>query len=173
MGLPEDCTLTYIISNEAWYTQAAERAGLWVHASADGGGVAWEFGVEEFDLNGPTVQVKLFSDAFAAFTQIPEFFAALAELHDTEHGNRAPNVTLGDVRRILDRLGATDRTERVNPYSSRRPNPSVDQLTAALTEIADSPCPTVDPRGTCPVCIARAALAATEDPPAAHQKQEN
>lgn len=76
-----------------------------VGAYANEGGCAWEFCVEDrSDLGLGTVQLKVFSDAFEAITQIPEFFAALA--------SERPR-TLSDVRLILDRLGAVDKTERV------------------------------------------------------------
>jgi hypothetical protein len=107
MQLPEDTHLAYVVSHEAWYANAMpdRHPEINVMAAAEGGGVAWEFSVEEVDLgsSGPAIRVKVFDDAFAAFAQLPEFFALLAaEKADT----------LDSVCRILDRLGAADETER-------------------------------------------------------------
>jgi hypothetical protein len=114
--LPEDCHLAYIVSHEAWYAHAVadRRPEISVTAAADGGGCAWEFTVEEVDLgaSGPAIRVKVFEDAFAAFAQIPEFFAALAA---------EKTDTLDGVRSVLDRIGAADETERrSSKYGERR-----------------------------------------------------
>jgi len=106
MAVPDDCRFAYIVNQEAWYSKVLtdEPKEIMVMAAADDGGVAWEFGVEERVLGGETVvQLHPFNDAFDAFAQIPDFFAALAE--------EKPS-TLDGVRGILDRLGAVDRTER-------------------------------------------------------------
>lgn len=107
MRLPKDCTLTYIVGYEAWYADAnrltCPNPYLGIHASADDGGVVWEFEVEEKDLDGPTVRLKMFNDSFAAFEQVPEFFTMLTLQRPS---------TLADVRSILHYLGAEDRTER-------------------------------------------------------------
>jgi hypothetical protein len=106
--LPKDCTLTYIVGYEAWYAEAnrqsCPRPYLGVHATSHGGGVAWEFEVQEYDFDGPTVRLNMFADSFDAFTQMPEFFLRIAF---------SPPNTLMDVRRVLDVMGAVDRTERV------------------------------------------------------------
>jgi hypothetical protein len=108
MKLPNDCTLTYIVGYEAWYADAnrlnCPRPYLGVHATSHGGGVAWEFEVQEYDLDGPTVRLNMFADSFDAFTQVSEFFTMLTL--------QKPS-TLADVRSILHYLGAEDRTERV------------------------------------------------------------
>ena len=108
MQLPEDCRLAYIVSHEAWYARAMpdRQPEMSVMASAEGGGCAWEFAVREagFENRGQhPISVTLFDDAFAAFAQIPEFFAALA----------AEEVTaLGGVRTLLANMGAADETDR-------------------------------------------------------------
>ena len=107
MQLPEDSRLAYIVSHEAWYARSMPdgQPEMSVMAAADGGGVAWEFTVEEVELGPPrpALRIKVFDDAFAAFTQIPEFFAALAT---------GDYTTLDAVRSLLDGLGAADDTDR-------------------------------------------------------------
>src|SRR5437879_2598105 len=107
MELPGDTHLAYVVTHEAWYANALpdRHPEISVLASAEGGGCAWEFMVEEVDLSpsGPAIRVKVFDDAFAVFAQMPEFFAALAA---------EKTDALDGVREILDRLGAVDETER-------------------------------------------------------------
>lgn len=119
MNLPEDTHLAYTVWHEAWYADASRTPGeqphLMVSASGDDeGGVAWEFQIDDYELgNAPVTRVKIFEDAYAAFADMPEFFAALAE--------RRP-VTLDEVREILDGLGAIDETQRESPYPPRNPS---------------------------------------------------
>jgi len=54
----------------------------------------------------------VFDDAYAAFTQVPELFAALAD---------GAGTTLAGARSLLDMLGAVDETEHVSPYAERAP----------------------------------------------------
>ena len=108
MQLPEDCRLAYIVSHEAWYARAMpdRQPEMSVMAAAEGGGCAWEFTVREADFENRgqrPVSVTLFDDAFAAFAQIPEFFAALATEDYT---------TLSAVQALLDGFGAADETDR-------------------------------------------------------------
>lgn len=116
MSLPEDTHLAYIVWHEAWYYDASRIPGehprLMVSASAEGtgGGVAWEFQIDCYDLSGPVTRVKMFQDAYAAFAQIPEFFEMLAEQQP---------VTMTEVRDILHALGAVDETPRASPYAER------------------------------------------------------
>lgn len=117
MNLPEDTHLAYTVWHEAWYADLnripGEEPHLMVAASAEGsgGGVAWEFQIDGYQLGRePVTRVKMFDDAYAAFAQMPEFFAVLAE--------QTPQ-TLDDVRAILDALGAVDETPRVSPYPER------------------------------------------------------
>ncbi|MDQ0376530.1 hypothetical protein [Amycolatopsis thermophila] len=105
----DDCLLTYFVQQEAWFADAAyagEVPAINISASADTGrdGVKWDFTVQEHHLAGrPALQVSLFDDAFAAFTDVPELFAALAA--------EQPR-TLDQLRNLLDRLGAVDVTRR-------------------------------------------------------------
>lgn len=107
--LPEDCFLAYFVMHEAYWAERTWTPGqkptVMVQAAGGEGGCAWEFAVEDYaSINA--VRLAMFSDSWAALTQIPEFFAALA----------AGEVSsLADARTLLDRLGAVDRTERVSP----------------------------------------------------------
>jgi len=111
MNLPADCFLAYYVHDEAWYAEPLRRAGafpnqfptLMVCAQSEGGGVVWEFAVTQRDLGGPCTRVEMFSDAYDALTQIPEFF--------TEMVADKPS-TLTEVRSLLDGLGARDVTQR-------------------------------------------------------------
>lgn len=106
MQLPEGTRLAYVVTHEAWYYRDG-KPSVTVMAAAGGGGVAWEFAVEEFRFRGePATQVQVFEDAYAAFAQLPEFFGALAAGEGT---------TLADVIKLLDLLGAVDKTERRGP----------------------------------------------------------
>jgi hypothetical protein len=112
INLPEGASLTYTVMHEAWFKSVLDgERYLMVHASARGGGCHWEFQVVEGEISPhPSTRVKIFDDAYAAFTQIPEFFAALTA--------EAPG-TLDGVRAILDRLGAVDETQREKPEDIR------------------------------------------------------
>ncbi|WP_306365371.1 hypothetical protein [Nocardia sp. CC227C] len=112
--LADDATLTYTLRHEAWYAPALKQNGsdmpdaVYVHSSAQGGGVHWEFSIEDGRLNTRrTTVLRMFDDAYRAFTEVPEFFAALAAEQPTH---------LTDVVAILDRIGAVDDTARVDPY---------------------------------------------------------
>lgn len=108
MNLPEDTRLAYIVSHESWYARYPGIVGapeISISASVPGDGSAWNFSIEEKDFgsHGTAICLKIFEDAFAAFADIPEFFAALA----------ADGVTtLDGVRKLLDSLGAVDETKR-------------------------------------------------------------
>ena len=109
MNIPEDCYLAYVVSHEAWYWEAAcasvgDKPHLNVQAAAHGGGVAWEFEVSEHYLGDQfCTRIEMFDDAYAAFADIPEFFALMRE--------HQPGA-LREVRGILDGLGAADVTKR-------------------------------------------------------------
>lgn len=107
MGLPEDCRLTFTISDEAWYYTDLTGRGpeIYVHASAAGGGVAWEFSIHQVSTIG--VRADIFDETWPAFVQVPELFAALAKM-----GGAA---TLHQVRTALLDLGAEDITRRDRP----------------------------------------------------------
>lgn len=117
MNLPDDTHLAYIVSHEAYYWNASKLPGdnphLNVSASAkgSGGGAAWEFEIEEMELGGkPVTRLKIFEDGYAAFAQVPELFAALAD---------GGGPTLAAARNLLDMLGAVDETERTSPYAEK------------------------------------------------------
>lgn len=94
--------LRYTIIHEAWYRHVTESIEIVVGRYDPDGGCYWEFTVRKVGDIG--VRVDVFDDAWAAFTEIPEFFARLAAI-----GRRA---TLDDVRGILDGLGSQDATQR-------------------------------------------------------------
>lgn len=109
-ALPEDTHLAYTVSHEAWYATTpgvvdGPEIGIAASAEGTGGGVAWEFAVEEVDLggHGKAIRLRIFDDAFAAYSQIPEFFTALGS---------EKIGSLDEVRDLLDRLGAVDETKR-------------------------------------------------------------
>jgi hypothetical protein len=109
--------LAYSVTAEMFNSQQLADIGtpaLYVNAGpADGGsGVLWEFTVTEH-RHGTRKLIKLgiFDDAFAAFRDVPEFFAALDAM---------PAMSIDDVVVILRRLGAVDRTVREAPPSLRR-----------------------------------------------------
>lgn len=124
---PEGCHLAYTVSHEAWYAQAAGRGDpptIMVAAAHEGGGVAWEFAVEEHNLGGKTIRVCVFADAHDAFLQIPEFFRELAFLDVCE---------LDGVRLVLDGMGAVDETVREMPERYRDAEmPLRERIVAAL-----------------------------------------
>lgn len=110
MKLPRDAHLAYVMSHEAWYADAnsIDHPQMSIECAAKGGGVHWEFTAEQFELGGrQVVRVKMFFDSFAAYRQIPEFFAALAE--------QGEDASLASVREALDSLGAIDETAREMP----------------------------------------------------------
>ncbi|MFE7744441.1 hypothetical protein [Nocardia sp. NPDC057455] len=112
MHLETDCRLAFIIKSEAWYRDVLidEHPTLSVMASSSGGGVDWEFSIEEQHLGCWTTRVLIFADAYKAFTQMPEFFETMA---------KAKPSTLREVIAILDELGAVDETARINPNAPR------------------------------------------------------
>jgi hypothetical protein len=114
MNLPEHTHLAYILIHEAWWAAAnhIDHPQLSISASHKGGGCAWEFTAEQDELGGrQVVRVKMFFDSFAAYAQMPEFFAALAE--------QGESATLDSVREVLDSLGAVDETEHETPIRYR------------------------------------------------------
>lgn len=106
--------LEYIVAHEAWYGDAIRSAGQTdpqiniVKAVVGGGGAAWEFTITDRSalVNRPAIQVRVFDETFSAFAECAPLFAALAERQPTN---------LDGVRAILDELGFTDATERVQP----------------------------------------------------------
>jgi hypothetical protein len=117
MNLPEGTHLAYIVVKDAYYSSLPhardERPTVSVMASHEDGGVAWEFAVVEFNLDGPSVHLEMFYDSFAALSEMPEFFAGLQQVGKGDG--------LAAVVALLDSLGAADETKRVSPYSERKP----------------------------------------------------
>jgi hypothetical protein len=102
--------LTYTVTSEAWYANAVRSAGstdseIMVTLRAEGGGCYWEFAIRQ--VRDVAVRVEVFSDAWEAFSERPDVFAALAELGE--------GSTLDDVKNALDGLGVRDATERTAP----------------------------------------------------------
>lgn len=135
-ALPEDTHLAYIVSHEAWYARTPgvidhPEINVMASAKGSGGGVAWEFMVEEVDLGRgePAIRVKVFDDAFAAFAQIPEFFAAIAE---------TPPQTLKAVRAALDAMGAVDETERHGPHGEAPAVVTSGRIRKAITDATNA-----------------------------------
>lgn len=112
-ALADGAVLTYIRSHEAWWAAANKifDPELSVMAEFSGDGCDWEFSVKQCDLSGVCIKLGIFSDSFAAFRDIPEFFRLLTEENP---------VTVDQVCGILDRMGASDRTDRVNPYAAKQ-----------------------------------------------------
>ena len=105
-------TFEYVVNTEAWWWPATRRTDprpkLMISKAYHGGGCAWEFQVvrRDFSDGQHAIKVGVYDDAFAAYTEMAPFFAALADRRPT---------TLDGVRAILDGLGVVDATERVNP----------------------------------------------------------
>jgi hypothetical protein len=97
--------LTYVLAHEGWWARSTgDAARPRVIISGPG----WNFTVERVDLgqHGEAIQVTTFSDAFAAFSQLPQFFTMISE-REAE--------TLDAVVLILKELGAVDATPRTRP----------------------------------------------------------
>jgi hypothetical protein len=79
-----DSRLSYVISHEAHYKSVIKGREINVQREAlteDGqhDGVYWEFHFEwhDFGSHGDGVQLRMFDDAWQAFTEVPELFAAV------------------------------------------------------------------------------------------------
>lgn len=101
----------YIRSDQAWYASAnrIDHPRLAVMRASTDGGVFWEFGIEQISNIG--VQVKIFDDAWVAFTERPDVFAALTRL--------GKGATIPDVQDALRSLGFADVTEHETPAHYR------------------------------------------------------
>ena len=115
-----DSRLSYIISHEAHYKSVVDGREINVHREAlteDGehDGVYWEFGFKwhDFDSHGTAVQLKMFDDAWQAFTEVPELFAALSARHTGPDGT--VSMPPAAVAALLDEHGFTDMTPRERP----------------------------------------------------------
>ncbi len=130
--LPGGSFLAYIVGAESYYYRAAMKDDPYISIGAtnDGDGPSWEFSVVDHSerLNAPTaLRVEIFDDAWRAFSDVPELFAAMAA---------GEIESLDDLRALLDRLGAVDQTTRDNPYR-HQPDPDVD-LGAAAKALRDA-----------------------------------
>jgi hypothetical protein len=116
--MPAGTHLAYTIYHETyWWHGLLRNAGrhllpndgqpcVQISASAkgQGGGCDWEFSVVEIDLgHRKALRLGIFDEGWEAFTLMAPFFAGLAS---------GEYPTLGDVRELLDSLGAVDETER-------------------------------------------------------------
>lgn len=116
--LPEGGIFAYAVYGEAWYARSLTekgRAKLSVMSSNPNGGEFWSVTIREVQLTDWTIKVEIFGDALQALTQVPDLFEALR----AERPRR-----LNEVRIILDRLGAIDKTPRRRPWWNRRDSPS-------------------------------------------------
>lgn len=114
-ALDPDLYRAFIVNHEAWYHVAATRGlpdhlrlpSLQIQLASKGGGVKWEFEIEEHDhgSSGKALRACIFDDAWAAFHDVPDLFAVLSDL--SEGG-----TTLADLPRVLRTLGFRDITER-------------------------------------------------------------
>lgn len=114
--LPGGGRLAYTVTRDAWYWQAmsdSHSPDIVIEAQVCDGddATAWEFIIASEVLDGENaLKINVFDEAFDAFVEIPDFFAALA----TEKPQ-----TLEEVVALLDRVGAEDITEREAPRRAR------------------------------------------------------
>jgi hypothetical protein len=109
--------LAYAVGHEQWWARMPdfgmkpEHPEVFVHCRYEDSerGTDWEFGVRwhDFGSNGGALRVEVFNDAWVAYADWPEFFAALAS-------DDRP-ATLDQLRLLLDHLGVEDITDRVAP----------------------------------------------------------
>lgn len=106
---PEGYRLSYTLTRQAWYSQPpligtpGDRNVVMVAMDTTRGGAAWEFAID--DEPGGGLRVKVYDEAWRAFADVPEFFAAMAAL--------GRGALLDEVVEILDSLGFTDITKRL------------------------------------------------------------
>jgi hypothetical protein len=144
-GLPGGSRLTYFDYRKAWFGSSERTIGIAAAVSEAGGGDAWNFEVAEVNLGqyGTALQVRVFDDGFAAFAELPEFFAALAA---------GGPETLDGVVVLLEDLGAADRTATEPPYP-----PEADPVEKAAAVIRNHPSGTRDRKQA--LAVAAAVLA--------------
>lgn len=107
--------LSYIVPKEAWYSHVVidDEDSISVGTYAESGGCDYEFVIRWHSFSRPTnrtsgaMQVEIFSDAWQAFTDHPDFFLWLAALT-----RKNENPTFAEVREFLDSMGLKDVTER-------------------------------------------------------------
>jgi hypothetical protein len=114
MHLDADCYLTFNVNHQEHYYETLKAAGaasgrsVNVHSTSHGGGVAWEFAIEEVEIEKGRMctRARIFDGAYPAFTQVPELFRVLA---------RQRPHRIEDVVAILLGVGAMDTTTRTDP----------------------------------------------------------
>jgi len=147
MNLPEGTHLAYYDYRATWYPSREQAIDISASAGPGEGG-AWDFTVTEKNLgtHGTAIKVEIFEDAFAAFTQIPGFFAALATM--------ASYPDLDTVILLLKSLGAADETAREAPAA-----PEASPAEKAAAVIRNHPAGTRDRKAA--LALAEAILAET------------
>lgn len=92
-----------------------------VSPNGPGKGGDYEFSIEHVGTESKyrepiALRVQLFADSWRAFADLPEFFALLGELDESQrpiwHSSRAPKATLDDLTPRLLALGWSDITDR-------------------------------------------------------------
>jgi len=139
MNLPEGTHLAWTDFRRTWYASRNPVREISI-STRD-----WSFQIAEVNLggHGTALQLRIFEDAFAAFTQIPEFFRELALV---------PCLTLDGAAFLLSELGAVDETPEDAPYRA-----DADPAEKAAAVIRDHPAGTRDYREA--LALARAVLA--------------
>jgi hypothetical protein len=113
-------TPAFYVSNEAWYAEAVNRAGMrgaaeiMIGRYADEGGCDFEFAIRWIDLGRTIPRLEVFDDAWGVFAD-PDFsgFVAWLASHTALYGQES--VTPADVSAFLLSAGFIDRTQRTNP----------------------------------------------------------
>ena len=82
---PEGYTYGFVQVSRAWYAKSSSLTDksseeIMIGLYADGGGCRWEFGIRWHLLREPSPRVEVFHDAWCAFAEVPELFAALAKI---------------------------------------------------------------------------------------------
>lgn len=124
---PPGYRFDYVVADETYYARYVRQAPggrypeMWVRKDrlGESDGVhadeGWELNIVEKEGG---IRVEVLCDAFTAFTDVPELFAALPHT----------SPTLADVRALLDALGFVDATDRGTPegYPLTLPPPADD-----------------------------------------------
>jgi hypothetical protein len=73
--------------------------------------LGWSFSVRELPVDGLQIEVR--QERWAAFTAAHEILTAIAALGHIPHGHHT-DVSVSDVRTVLDRFGFEDITKRAD-----------------------------------------------------------
>ena len=108
-------SLTFVISQEAWYAAPDTRVEIYVSLDAPGGGTVGEFSFRWVDLGRtpPAPRLEIFDDAWRALVEIESrtdgrFLEGLA-------ARDGRNLPVAEIARWLKSLGFADTTSRVAP----------------------------------------------------------